>query len=109
MSDLHSRIAAVATNHQIDLEGADWWECSCGHRFSIHDDNYLTWDEHMADAVIAELGLRVEYGMSAQHDYSDKPEIHPVTKDEMEYRTWYGEDFTFRYVTDWNTDWEADQ
>lgn len=58
-------------------------------------------DYEVADAVIRELGLKVEYGMAAQHDYSDKPEIHPVSKDDMARRTWYGGPWTYRYATEW--------
>jgi hypothetical protein len=54
-----------------------------------------------ANAVIQALGLKVEYGMGDSHDYSDDPEIHPVSKSDMERRSWYGEDFTYRYVTEW--------
>lgn len=101
MSDnLRARIGAVQMAHMPDDYQRDMGECPCGFK-------YAKWSElasHVADAVIRELGLRVEYGMGAQNDYSENPEIHPVTKQEMERRTWYGEDFTFRYVTGWKAD-----
>jgi len=102
--DLRTRIWRTIEAHGlgwIDNGKPDIARCHCGYRPQRLGES---WHYHLADAVIRVLGLRVEYGMGAQHDYSENPEILPVGKGEMEYRTWYGEDFTFRYITDWEAD-----
>ena len=101
MSDLRTRIAKATWESHRDRQLAQ-----LGMKPSEYpaDIPIPDWAYAIADAVISELGLRLEYGMGGQHDYSDNPEIVPVTKDEMKYRTWNGEDFTFRYVTNWKAD-----
>lgn len=47
--DLRTRIAAVLNSHKADDRYDEWSDCQCG--------NVGTrWDDHVADAVIRELG-----------------------------------------------------
>jgi hypothetical protein len=57
MSDpLCDLIAAVATEHQIDDDSPrGGWFCTCGREFLMDDDDFQSWDEHLAGAVVAEL------------------------------------------------------
>jgi hypothetical protein len=57
-NDLRTRISAVSTAHSrcIDPNHPRYGDCRCG--FTVEDaDDY---HEHLADAVIRELGLRSE-------------------------------------------------
>jgi hypothetical protein len=49
-SELHNRIAKVLNRHKTDDQYDEWADCQCGHVGQ-------RWDDHVADAVIAELGL----------------------------------------------------
>ena len=61
MSDsLRDRITAVVSDHYVEDEGATWWRCICGQAFYIPEDSYRSCEEHVADAVIAELQLHPE-------------------------------------------------
>ena len=73
---LRARIGAVQLAHMPDDYQRDMGECPCGFK-------YQKWSElasHVADAVIAALGMTVEY---------DGPPIVPPCH---------------RYVTEWATD-----
>lgn len=73
---LRNRIAAVLNRHKADGDRYnEWSDCQCGHVGT-------RWDDHVADAVIAELGLEVERCPCA-------------------YR---GPNCATRYVTDWKAD-----
>ena len=55
---LRARIAAVQREHRLTSFGANYVQCECGWK---SPEKYATWTdhpEHVADAVIAELGLR---------------------------------------------------
>lgn len=54
MSDLRDRIAAVLRKHRPHRR--EWTTCTCDGHFSHFTDE--TWEWHVADAVIAELGLK---------------------------------------------------
>lgn len=53
ISDLCTRIAAVAEDHDVEQEGVNYWQCTCGEKFYINQGEYRSWQEHLADAVIA--------------------------------------------------------
>ena len=70
--DLRTRIAEVIGTHEVWQRIVDrktWvaprssWECSCGRVFALKVD----YDAHVADAVIAELGLRREDNINLSH------------------------------------------
>jgi hypothetical protein len=50
ISSLRARIAAVLNHHKTGDVYDEWADCQCGHVGT-------RWDDHVADAVIAELGL----------------------------------------------------
>jgi hypothetical protein len=81
--DLRTRIAAIAEAHyNEDIPGYTKDGCSCGYTGP--------WPPHLADAVIAELGMREQTGNNAAY-----PQVIPCA----EYlRTHH------RYVTDWKAD-----
>lgn len=88
MSDLRDRIAAVqARHHHWDYAGA--LACACGQEFGrFANDGWESavkgWSYHVADAVIADLGLQ---RASKPNDY-----------DHVQYPP--GD----RYITDWISD-----
>ena len=60
MSDLRTRIAAVQREHRLTSFGANYVQCECGWK---SPEKYATWTdhpEHVADAVIRELGLHLQ-------------------------------------------------
>ena len=86
MSDsLRDRIAAVQSkHHHWDFAGA--LTCACGEDFGLDGDAgwesaVQEWAKHVADAVIAELGLRRE---DNEADFTGS--------------------YRHRYVTDWRAD-----
>jgi len=57
MSDLRDRIAAAIVQHHTDCDDTvdgTWTQCQCDAGWRRDDE----WAVHVADAVIAELGLR---------------------------------------------------
>jgi hypothetical protein len=55
MTDLRNRIANVAAEHRnIDYDG---FNCNCGYKSGI---DFPRWADHLADAVITQLGLEQE-------------------------------------------------
>jgi hypothetical protein len=82
IDDLRTRIAAVLNTHKPDDRYDEWADCQCGHVGT-------RWDDHVADAVIAELGLQKQ---------SQTGEIvNTIEGDGINYGR-------HRYVTDWNAD-----
>jgi hypothetical protein len=58
MSDLRTRIIAVLNVHGVELEDS---RCDCGRDcFDRTHESLSDYVEHVADAVIAEMGLRQE-------------------------------------------------
>jgi len=94
VEDLRTRIAAVVYAHDCwDYSGG--LECRCGSQFGFDDDDpqgdaITPWSEHVADAVIRELGLREQTGNDAAY-----PQVIPCA-DYL--RTHH------RFVTDWVAD-----
>ena len=72
---LPTRIAAVLNHHKTDDRYDEWADCQCGHVGS-------RWDDHVADAVIAALGMRAEVDDKAA--FRMEPSRH-------------------RFVTEWRT------
>jgi hypothetical protein len=79
--DLRARIAAVQLHH-YPVECAGYVRCGCGANFVPWSGAKAAWGNHLADAVIAELGLQ-------QEESAMRP-------------GWEGTTFT-RYVTEWET------
>jgi len=82
MSDLRDRIAAAIVQHHTHCDGTTWTQCQCDAGWRRDDE----WAVHVADAVIAELGLR----------RADRP-------NDYDYRRYPAGD---RYITDWLADEE---
>ena len=61
--DLRTRIAAVTVQHLPEYDGDDTLVicCLCGWRHPFDSDVEDFYDWHLADAVIAALGLRREF------------------------------------------------
>ena len=61
MSDLRTLISDIAIEHQIDDDHPNGgWICTCGREYLIDNPaTFQSWDEHLADAVIAELNARM--------------------------------------------------
>jgi isopentenyldiphosphate isomerase len=80
MSDLRTRIAAVLMAHP------DKWDGTCCGDPNLEIEVQEDWAEHVADAVIRELGMKEERDRpySTRHD-------------------WQG-DWRHRYVTEWKAD-----
>jgi hypothetical protein len=82
MSDLRARIIAVLNVHGVELDDS---RCDCGRDcFDRTHESLSDYVEHVADAVIAELGLRRE----------STRQIGPTA--------------AHRYITDWKADDETD-
>ena len=92
MSDLRDRIAGLQRFH-IPVDYAGYIECSCGTECKPDhggiDVAEQMWGEHVADAVIAELGLRM------QRQSGDI--VNLIEGDDINYAR-------HRYVTDWKAD-----
>ncbi len=76
--DLHTRITAVQRAHMPDQYKQDMGECPCGFIFST----YSELADHVADAVIRELGLEREKELDEENGLLTLTRRH-------------------RYVTDW--------
>ena len=84
--NLRTRIAAVIGEHvedQLTNYDAGRNECGCGHQ---GDDTY---QQHLADAVIRELGLRLQKGSFNDNGYHGGGPNYPI--------------IMRRYATEWQT------
>lgn len=99
--DLRTRIAAVqASHHHWDYAGA--LTCACGEDFGVDDAGWeaavTDWAQHVADAVIRELGLRQEWGALDETDsgciYDSADEVRTLPRETVK----------SRYVTEWEDD-----
>jgi hypothetical protein len=83
---LRARIGAVQLAHMPDDYQRDMGECPCGFK-------YQKWSElasHVADAVIAELGLREEHRERSYGNWPNQPQV--IYRKQR------------RYTSDWKND-----
>ena len=95
MSELRDRIAAVLIAHPDQLTG----EC-CGGQGFTHVDQ---WAKHVAELVIAELGLQPEYGHLDETDSGIIADTIPELGEPCP-----GETLRHRYITPWKDINETD-
>jgi hypothetical protein len=127
MSDsLRDRIAAVVYAHDC-WDYAGGLECRCDSQFTFDDsdvngDAIKPWADHVADAVIAELGLRQEWSVeyTPSGEWPRMPQRyewscgHERTTEHREQAQFDAASFSqepgeqahpvSRYVTDWRTE-----
>ena len=60
-NNLRDRIAAILHAHTLAENDPVFWRCCCTAYSDSFKDDYIAHDAHVADAVIAELGLEREY------------------------------------------------
>ena len=68
-SSLRDRIAAILHAHTLAENDPVFWRCCCTAYSDSFKDDYIAHDAHVADAVIADLGLRRE---SRPNDYDHR-------------------------------------
>ena len=87
---LRDKIASVYRSHRLTFEGRSSPKCDCGWK---SPEEYTTWTdhpEHMADAVIRELGLQPQ---------SEVYKYGPLMPDGFQQAK-----LRHRYVTEWEPD-----
>ena len=92
VEDLRTRIAAVVYAHDC-WDYAGGLECRCGSQFSFDEDDpqgdaITPWSEHVAEALVRELGLRRE-GLPSG-----------AVTEPVHGSTWFRQG-GFRWVTEW--------
>lgn len=87
--NLRDRIAAILHAHTLAENDPVFWRCCCTAYSDSFKDDYIAHDAHVADAVIAELGLREERLRGKCAQLISGPD---------------GTHWLHRYVTEWETD-----
>jgi hypothetical protein len=99
--NLRDRIAAVQAKHLLRYDRAasspdpNWW-CQCGGDCLSVEGSH---SQHVADAVISEMGLRQEWGALDDTDSGSLAD----TREELG-ELWPGETLKVRHITDWAPD-----
>lgn len=96
--DLRDRIAAVQSQHH-HWDYAGGLTCACGQDFDLTvgwEKAVAEWAVHVADAVIRELGLRIEYGALDANNCGRSSDYDELT-------ALPGETIKTRFITDWTT------
>lgn len=83
LTSLRDRIAGILHLHTLAEDDPVFWRCCCTAYSDSFKDDYMCHAAHVADAVIAELGLAQEYA------YTRHPRRRAAD---------------YRYVTAWRSD-----
>ena len=101
LTSLRDRIAAILHAHTLAENDPVFWRCCCTAYSDSFKDDYIAHDAHVADAVLAELGLRREWGIREATE--PEPGWLSDTRDDFPPQR-PGETRMTRYITAWEDD-----